>query len=92
MFYVPEFKVFVNAVEGTGDNLLPEDREEGYVDYVNITTYQWDGDEFVEDDGGMMMLTEPFEDEYGNDDFKLIADTMEFMFESSKYTYVIIEA
>ena len=79
MVYMPENGLFLNAIEGTGDNILQEDREEGYVDYVYITVYEWDGDELVEFDGGMMMLTELFDDKYGNDNESLIKDSIMFM-------------
>ena len=79
MVYMPENGLFLNAIEGTGDIFLLDDREEGYVDYVYITVYEWDGDELVEFDGGMMMLTELFDDKYGNDNRSLIKDSMEFM-------------
>ena len=32
--FVPVMKQIVRIAEGTGDNLLPEDIEEGYVDYI----------------------------------------------------------
>lgn len=79
MVYMPESGLFINAVEGTGDNLLPEDMEEGYVDYVYITIYKWNGDELEEFDGSMMLLKEPFEDKYKNDNEALIKDVMEFI-------------
>jgi hypothetical protein len=50
-FYNPEDKIFMTLYEGTGDNLLPEDEEEGYVDY-------WMADVFSEDgniDGAQIM-------------------------------------
>lgn len=50
-FYNPEEKIFMTVYEGTGDNLLPEDEEEGYVDY-------WMADVFGEEgsiDGTQIM-------------------------------------
>lgn len=51
--------------EGTGDNLLDEDIDNGYVDYVNWTMYRMAIDTacditptFVEYDGGMVLSTE----------------------------------
>ena len=32
--FVPAMKQIIRIAEGTGDNLLPEDIEEGYVDYI----------------------------------------------------------
>ena len=89
MVYMPESGLFINAVEGTGDNLLPEDMEEGYVDYVYITIYKWNGDELEEFDGSMMLLKETFEDKYGNDNEALVKDVMEFMdFNVSSYVEI----
>lgn len=50
-FYNPEEKIFMTLYEGTGDNLFPEDEEEGYVDY-------WMADVFTEEgniDGAQIM-------------------------------------
>ena len=92
MVYIPEMKIFLKAVEGDGSNLLPEDEEEGLVDYVYIETYVWDGDELIEDDGGMLMLTEYFCDKYTDDnDKEMINDVMEYMFNGNRYEYVEIE-
>lgn len=48
--------------EGTGDNLLDEDFDDGYVDYVNWTMHRMALDDdipvFVEDDGGMVLSKE----------------------------------
>lgn len=55
-----EFDRIITAVEGTGDNLLPEDIKEGYVDYVMTNVYKQDGYELVEEDGGQMMLYKPW--------------------------------
>ena len=57
---------FIKISEGTGDNLLREDIEEGYVDYMMIDGYSYDGSDLVEDydiiDGGQAMLTEYYQD------------------------------
>ena len=38
--FVKSEKVFLKIQEGTGDNLLDEDEEEGYVDYVLWSTFK----------------------------------------------------
>ena len=62
MLMFPEEKALVVCSEGTGDNLLDEDMEEGYVDYVNLMRYSISLDcgepELVEVDGGMAMFKE----------------------------------
>lgn len=90
MIYIPDLKVFMRVSEGTGDNLLDEDRELGYVDYVNIDTYVWNGDELVEDDGGLMLLKEYFTDKYATEQ-EYIRDAMEFMFGYRDFECVEIE-
>lgn len=52
--YVSDVDRLIYVEDGSGDNLIREDIEEGYVDYVNFTTYFLD-DEICEDDGGMYM-------------------------------------
>ena len=48
--------------EGTGDNLLPEDEKEGWVDYINYTYYETET--FSEEDGGMYMTSELVQEKY----------------------------
>lgn len=50
----PHYQIIV-AEEGTGDNLLPEDIKEGYVDYMMTSIYKQDGDELELIDSGQMM-------------------------------------
>lgn len=58
-------KTMVVAAEGTGDNLLDEDEEQGYKDYAMLSLYSIDGDELALVDSGQMMTE------------KLIADMTE---------------
>lgn len=60
---------FIKISEGTGDNLLWEDKEEGYVDYMMIDGYSFNGDELEENyeiDGGQAMLTELYQDKFNS--------------------------
>lgn len=61
--YVPEVKQIIKISEGTGDNLLDEDIEAGYVDYIYYDTYVLEGG-IRELDGGMVMLTELFREKF----------------------------
>ena len=61
--FVPGAKEIVHVSEGTGDNLLKEDRANGYVDYINYMRYALD-DGVSEYDGGLLMLTELFREKY----------------------------
>lgn len=84
--YIPELDTILIASEGTGDNLLDEDIEMGYVDYVYIETQAFDGCRFPEDcDGGMMLLTVPFSERYEHIPTVLLKDAVEFMFGDVKY-------
>lgn len=55
VIYLRDLELFITACEGTGDNLLEEDIEQGYVDYIMTNTYKLDGYEFEELDGGQCM-------------------------------------
>lgn len=58
-------RCMVVAAEGTGDNLLDEDEEQGYKDYAMLSLYSIDGDELALVESGQMMTE------------KLIADMTE---------------
>lgn len=59
-FYDPDKEILVTVYEGTGDNLLDEDMDEGYIDYWNVDVYH-KGEGLV--GGGMMLLKELIIDE-----------------------------
>ena len=61
--YVPEAKQIIKISEGSGDNLLDEDIEAGYVDYIYYDTYSV-ADDIRETDGGMIMLTKLFREQF----------------------------
>lgn len=48
--------------EGTGDNLLDEDLEEGYVDYLNYYCFPVSDHMICEGDGGMIMFKDYYAD------------------------------
>lgn len=48
-------RCMVVVSEGTGDNLLDEDIEQGYKDYAMLSLYTIDGDELALVDSGQMM-------------------------------------
>lgn len=45
----------ITIVEGTGDNLLKEDTDDGFVDYVMTSMYHVDGEDIVLEDSGQML-------------------------------------
>lgn len=59
--------VFITLQEGTGDNLLREDEEYGYVDYVDYTFIESDDGLLLEPNGGMLLLKEYVADLYSTD-------------------------
>lgn len=52
----------ITIQEGTGDNLLPEDEAEGFVDYVMTSIYEVDGEDINLIDSGQMLSKTPIED------------------------------
>lgn len=62
--FVPGAKEVVIIREGIGDNLLEEDIEEGYIDYVTYDTYKFIDGEIEEYDGGMVLLKEHVREKY----------------------------
>ena len=65
VIFVPSAGKIIKIYEGTGDNLLKEDRAEGYIDYINYDIYdpQNIGEE-NEEDGGMVLCKEYVKDKY----------------------------
>lgn len=62
--YVPEARQIVRIAEGTGDNLLEEDADAGYVDYIYYDQYMLDAD-MPDAGGGMVLLKEMLREKYG---------------------------
>lgn len=61
--YVPAYKQIIRISEGSGDNLLDEDIEAGYVDYIYYDQHGLSIG-LPEVDGGQVMLTEPFQQKF----------------------------
>jgi hypothetical protein len=61
--YIPDFRQIVRISEGTGDNLLHEDIDAGYVDYIYYEQHELSTD-LPEVDGGQVMLTELLRDQF----------------------------
>lgn len=61
--YIPGLNRIVHVSEGTGDNLLKEDADEGYVDYLNYTCYELDGG-VEESEGGMVLFRSLIHDKF----------------------------
>lgn len=61
--YVQTKRQIVRIDEGSGDNLTDDDIAHGYVDYIYYEVYNVQQD-FPETDGGMIMLTELFQEKF----------------------------
>ena len=61
--FVPEKRQIIHISEGSGDNLLQEDIENGYVDYIYYSQYGLDTG-MPEAGGGMVLLEEMLGDKY----------------------------
>lgn len=61
--FVPEKRQVIHISEGSGDNLLQEDIENGYVDYIYYDQYEL-GADVMEVDGGQILLEEMLGDKY----------------------------
>lgn len=99
--YIPEKKEFMEITKGTGDNLSDEDMSEGYVNYINISTYSFTGDidsPYNEEDGGMLLLKKDYTDRYDTNE-QVIEDCIQYMYEepevvtifTSVVPFIIIE-
>lgn len=61
--YVQTKKQIIRIDEGSGDNLTDDDIAQGYVDYIYYEVYNVQQD-LPEVDGGMIMLTELFQNKF----------------------------
>lgn len=87
--YVPLKKQIVRIAEGTGDNLLDEDTEAGYVDYIYYDQHAIEVG-LPERDGGQVMLTELFQEK-----FKCTKDAIPYVlymaFGDETMEYIVLE-
>lgn len=61
--YVPTMRQIIRIDEGSGDNLTNDDIDQRYVDYIYYEVYNVQQD-LPEVDGGMVMLTELFQNKF----------------------------
>lgn len=69
---------FVRINEGSGENLLPEDEDQGYADYIMLSFLNYDGYDFEETDGAQVMLTELYQEK-----FKTVADVIQHLVDTN---------
>lgn len=87
--FVPKMKQIVRISEGTGDNLLDEDIEAGYVDYIYYEQYDMEYD-IVEADGGMVMLKELFRDKFTCTK-DCIPNVLDMAYGNDSLSYIVLE-
>ena len=61
--YVQAMKQIIRIAEGSGDNLTDDDISQGYIDYIYYDVYNVQQN-LPEVDGGMIMLTELFQEKF----------------------------
>lgn len=87
--YVPAVNQIIKISEGTGDNLLDEDIDAGYVDYIYYEQYAVETD-FPEVDGGMVMLTELFQDKFKSTS-EAVPDVLDMAYGNENLNYIILK-
>lgn len=87
--YVPGEQQIIRISEGTGDNLLDEDIEQGFVDYIYYEQYSREID-FPEVDGGQIMLMELFQDKYKSTK-ECIPAVLDMAFGDENMEYIILD-
>lgn len=86
--YVPGEQQIIKISEGTGDNLTDEDMDAGYVDYIYYEQYSREQG-FPEVDGGMIMLTELFQEKY-NSTAECISAVLDMAFGDVTMDYIVL--
>lgn len=87
--YVPLNNQIIRISEGTGDNLLDEDIEAGYVDYIYYEQYEL-GDDIRESDGGQIMLTELFREKFTCTK-DCIPNVLDMAYGDTNLSYIVLE-
>ena len=89
LIYTKDLDSYIEVCEGDGTNLLEEDEEEGFVDYIYYTCYKRNtGDTFEEEDGGQIMLKHLYQDYKDISD--IIRDVLEFITASDFENWIAI--
>lgn len=86
--YVPASNQIVRIAEGSGDNLLSEDQEEGYVNYLYYEQYSLEQD-MPEEDGGMILMKMLAVEKYETL-VDAIPDILDIAYSDSELRYVVL--
>lgn len=87
--YVPEEQQIIRISEGSGDNLTDDDIAQGYVDYIYYESYSREPG-FPEVDGGMIMLTEPFQEKFKSTS-EVIPAVLDMAFGDENIEYILLD-
>lgn len=87
--YVPEANQIVRVSEGSGDGLSSEDLDGGYVDYVYYEQYALE-EGVREVDGGMVMLTEPFQIKFSCTE-DAVTDVLDMAYGQPTLEYIVLK-
>jgi hypothetical protein len=87
--FVPEAKQIIRISEGTGDNLLDEDMDAGYVDYIYYEQYEL-GPDIRDVDGGQIMLTKLFREQFTCTK-DCIPNVLDMAYGDTSLNYIVLE-
>lgn len=87
--YVQTMRQIVRIDEGSGDNLTDDDVAQGYVDYIYYEVYNVQQD-LPEVDGGMIMLTEPFQEKF-NSTKDAIPAVLDMAYGNESMGYIVLD-
>ena len=87
--WVPRENEIIFIQEGSGDQLLDEDREEGYVDYIDYSIKKFFRGDIELEDGGIVLYKECIQDKYKSL-AEAIPDVLEEAYDDRKLEYQIL--
>lgn len=87
--FVPSAKQIIRIAEGDGMNLLAQDIEDGYVDYIYYDQHEL-GVDLPEIDGGQVMLTKHFHEKYKSMK-ECIPDVLDMAYGVNNIPYIVLE-
>ena len=90
LLFIPQTGVFVMAKFGIGDNLLPEDVESGYNDYIYIEGLEFEDPDMMNEIGGGQVLFNNEEEDYYNNLSHFIEVSLEEM-DMTGQEYIILQ-
>ncbi len=90
VIYIPAYDDIICIDEGTGDNLLKEDVEEGIVDYLQYYVYDAEDIGTIDsEDGGMLTSKEYIRDKYKSMR-DAVPEVLRMVYDNDQLTWVVI--